>query len=952
MNRLLSFNPEPFETDSELEAALQEYEHNGLEQEGEFEFRGRRGGSSSFRTKSARQHPTRPSLKPRRAAFGSSEPPTSFPDSPFRPPRRRDFGFPVFPIAENPLEKPEPREPFDGWRPGGEPGAGASSGLPSEYVRWVQSCLNQYLGLQLPVDGIMNAATRSAIRSFQERRGLRVDGLAGPSTEEALRTACKAVSPAAPAADARDGEAPSAPQTEWEFGAFARPRRRTGSRPVLASTPSPGATATFDSQAFRQKIVRIANQELARWGNGAIKETDPRIRRALQDYWKTGAGVSYDEDQLGDPAFQKDHAWSAAFISWLMKTAGAGNDFKYSASHAVYTRAAKDNRHANNNNPFKAYRITELAPQVGDLICKSRAGSGATYDNFRPGMKTHCDLVTEVRPGSLVTIGGNVNNSVAQKTLRTDANGRIAEPNYFAVIRIDGKQPSTPTAPPPTPSVGSAPKLIKQESTPAQSTLYVDIDLKIVDKFGIVAPPMTGIFIPDGYAPDAAVDLILYLHGHKAEAIRRKGIDQYWNSQRFAYGALREGVNASARNVILVAPTLGSRSEAERLLLPGGLDAYIEKVLAALRAYGPHRQAKSPPALGNLILACHSGGGLPMRQLAGGRDRAVAHIRECWGYDCTYNKGDEVFWAGWARAHPNAKVYIYYIPGSPTAPLAEGLRNRRVQNAIVQPSRDKRHNYVPITHWRERVQGAGFLAARSGGAVQPAKKSKAAPPSGFVPVFHPGVEHNHAPTGRWGDVQSDSRTRCGGLIQTINVLDLLRDPAKLRMLPLADVNECACAFLSPDGVFRVAREVVMFDLPLARRHLDHYRSGKGRDLVVDLKDIVRADAKFRAKLGAQVKKRRSGHIRIEQNDYSVKDFVFALGAIDRLDFEVDRSAGVVHAWFKDRYEWHPVGFGYRRLPGDVRRPSNCVHAAMVELKSSGAADYWMIGAAVLPLSLF
>jgi hypothetical protein len=471
----------------------------------------------------------------------------------------------------------------------------------------------------------------------------------------------------------------------------------------------------FDSQAFRQRIVRIANQELARWGNGAIKETAPRTRRVLQDYWRTGVGRSVSDAQLGDPAFQarEENSWSAAFISWVMRTAGAGDAFIRSRAHATYTRAAIDNRLANNNNPFKAYRITELAPQVGDLVCNSRAGSGATYDNIKRGMFTHCDIVTEVRPGSLTVVGGNVNNSVAQKTRRTDANGRIAEPNYFAVIRIDGKQPSVPPAPPPTPSVGSAPKLIKQESTPAQSTLYVDIDLKIVDKFGIVAPPMTGIFITDGYVPGAAVDLILYLHGHKAEAIRRQGIDQYWNSQRFPYGALREGINASGRNIILVAPTLGSCSEAKRLLEPGGLDAYLAHVLAAVRAYSPDRQVQSPPALGNLILACHSGGGSPMRQLAGGRDRAVAHIRECWGYDCTYNKGDDVIWAGWARARPNARVYIYYIPGSKTARLAESLRNMRVPNAIVQPSQDKRHNYVPITHWRERVQGAGFLAARS-----------------------------------------------------------------------------------------------------------------------------------------------------------------------------------------------------------------------------------------------
>ncbi|MCI0537238.1 MAG: DUF2272 domain-containing protein [Verrucomicrobiales bacterium] len=550
---------------------------------------------------------------------------------------------------------------------------------------------------------------------------------------------------------------PSAP--EWEINPSIQPRRRTRPRPT---PPTPSPLPTFDSQAFRQKIVRIANQELARWGRGTIKEADPRIRRALQDYWKTGVGASFSDTQLADPAFHAKNPWSAAFISWVMRTAAAGKAFKYNSYHSTYTRAAIDNRLATNDNPFKAYRITELAPRVGDLICRSRAGSGATYDNLRPGMKTHCDIVTEVRPGKLVTVGGNVSNSVGQTLVQTDANGRIMQPNYFAVIRIDGKQPSVPIAPPPppvTPSTGSAPRLIKQESTPAQSTLYVDIDLKIVDKFGIVVPPMTGIFIPDGYAPGAAVDLIFYLHGFKAEAIRRQGIDQYWNSQRFPYGALREGVNASGRNVILVAPTLGSHSEAKRLLDPGGLDAFIAQILAALRAHGPHRQAKSAPVLGNLIFACHSGGGSPMRQLAGGRDRALAHLRQCWGYDCAYNKGDDAFWAGWARARPNARVYIYYIAGSPTARLAESLRDKRVPNAIVQPSRDRRHNYVPTTHWRERIQGAPFLATRSGGAIQP-------PPSPAAPAdvrrmtkkeFISDIELDEYPNEWEGEVNRNSR---------------------------------------------------------------------------------------------------------------------------------------------------------------------------------------------------
>jgi hypothetical protein len=510
-----------------------------------------------------------------------------------------------------------------------------------------------------------------------------------------------------------------------DAGLLARGRRHLPSRPAVPPAVGPAGRAPFDGEGFRQRIAQIANRELSRWGNGRIKETDPGIRQVLRDYWKTGTGEDYSDAQLGDPRFQTDHPWSAAFISWVMKTAGAGPAFKYSRAHSTYTRWAKDNRVGNADNPFKAYSTTEIVPQVGDIICRSRAGSSATYDNIRPGMKTHCDIVSEVRPGSLAAVGGNVANSVAQKTLRTDAGGRLADPNYFAVIRIGETQPSVPIAPTPTPvapSASNVPRLIRQESVPAGTTLYVEIDLQIVDKFGITAPSVTGIFIPDGYAPSQSADLILYLHGHKAEALHRQGIDQYWNSERFPYGALRERTNESGRNVILVAPSLGSRSEAGRLIGPGGLDAYIERVLVALKAYGLHRPLASAPALGSLVLACHSGGGFPMRQLAGGRDRALARLRECWGFDCTYNHfptSDDVFWSGWARAHPNARVYIYYIPGSPTAALAKALRDKRVQNAVVQPSGEKRHNHVPIAYWRERVQRAAFLTDRPGGAIHP-----------------------------------------------------------------------------------------------------------------------------------------------------------------------------------------------------------------------------------------
>jgi peptidoglycan hydrolase-like protein with peptidoglycan-binding domain len=79
----------------------------------------------------------------------------------------------------------------------------------SEFVRWLQSSLNQVLGTRLPVTGLIDAATRSAIRSFQQQRSLSVDGIAGPELKKAL---VEAKSGAAAASD-RGGTAAPAEDT-------------------------------------------------------------------------------------------------------------------------------------------------------------------------------------------------------------------------------------------------------------------------------------------------------------------------------------------------------------------------------------------------------------------------------------------------------------------------------------------------------------------------------------------------------------------------------------------------------------------------------------------------------------------------------------------------------------------------------------------------------------------
>ena len=113
----------------------------------------------------------------------------------------------------------------------------------TELVRWIQSTLNDLRALQLPVSGLMDRVTRSALRAFQTERGLPGDGIAGPETRDALiqaraersGRAVEGLEPAPPAAEpAGAGVAPEATgelESFWDaMEVGTRPTLRRGAR--------------------------------------------------------------------------------------------------------------------------------------------------------------------------------------------------------------------------------------------------------------------------------------------------------------------------------------------------------------------------------------------------------------------------------------------------------------------------------------------------------------------------------------------------------------------------------------------------------------------------------------------------------------------------------------------------------------------------------------------------
>lgn len=260
---------------------------------------------------------------------------------------------------------------------------------------------------------------------------------------------------------------------------------------------------------------------------------------------------------------------------------------------------------------------------------------------------------------------------------------------------------------------------------------------------------------------------------------------------------------------------------------------------------------------------------------------------------------------------------------APTLPAGQKLLAHELTHVVQQGAR-------PLSSQNPISQLTSSVATLSKSMLQ-------RQPPGMSTQYTQGVAHDHRPSGRWGDVQSSPNSAF-----PINV---------------------ACSLFSPRHVVDIAISRQFSDKPTALRHLRWYLNAGGADFNENenIDRWVRTDERFRQSFAAERRTQTRGFMEVQQGFFGNEDFRFSFGSIDRMDYEVDEIAGTVHLWFKDRYEFHPVYPFYRQFPDDVQRDAdgtvhvrdtNCVHAALVELKSQGAADFWMIGEATFPLTLF
>lgn len=208
--------------------------------------------------------------------------------------------------------------------------------------------------------------------------------------------------------------------------------------PCPASAWKPDAPPPTAST--RQSMVLLAVGEWARFGRQIITysaDAPPRVEQLgvkereaparINDYW---ASVGHPER-----SGLNDVPWSAAFISWDIASAGVPRDlFCPDQTHTIYVERLVE-RARRPGAAFLPQRPDERAPQVGDLICASREGSGTTLDNLNRGAG-HCDIVVEVRPGAVAAIGGNVDDSVSRSVFPLDGNGILSPISGRSVFTV------------------------------------------------------------------------------------------------------------------------------------------------------------------------------------------------------------------------------------------------------------------------------------------------------------------------------------------------------------------------------------------------------------------------------------------------------------------------------------------------------------------------------------
>ncbi len=198
--------------------------------------------------------------------------------------------------------------------------------------------------------------------------------------------------------------------------------------PAAASLPAsllPSGTKSADTENGEadEATANAPDAACTRFPDGTGMEATPRGCALAQRYWHI-VGETPSCREIAEPAW----AWSAVFISWVMRRAGLDErQFLTGQSHSMYVVDARDGIL-----PAPAFHIEPVPamPRPGDIICAPRGRDKYLDEPAAIGFGTtpmHCDIVVEADPAARVikAIGGNVQQSVSMTVIELGDSGQL-----------------------------------------------------------------------------------------------------------------------------------------------------------------------------------------------------------------------------------------------------------------------------------------------------------------------------------------------------------------------------------------------------------------------------------------------------------------------------------------------------------------------------------------------
>ena len=189
--------------------------------------------------------------------------------------------------------------------------------------------------------------------------------------------------------------------------------------------------------ANREKLIASVHSEWMRFSRGAGKEHHDPYHRFVGEMWRSIGINNLD-------GTDRDTPWSAAAISFMVRNAGdAYAGFRFAAAHSKFINQAIVARFDQDRSvPFWGFRLDEIRPQIGDIICRDNPNFAPSVDfevaRQLDSFRSHTDVVMSIdrERNKIIAIGGNVSDSVRIATYDL-THGNFADDtrNTFAILR-------------------------------------------------------------------------------------------------------------------------------------------------------------------------------------------------------------------------------------------------------------------------------------------------------------------------------------------------------------------------------------------------------------------------------------------------------------------------------------------------------------------------------------